>query len=100
MEFAELPDNIFLQIFKELPFKDRVRAGRVDHSFRRMSRIAISVTKCLRLKNSIFRKLTPDSLKILLDLCAKNLEKLTVPPKTVETFAQFQCPRVVELYVH
>lgn len=104
MYFSSIPDTVFLQIFRQLPFKDRVRLGCLNGNFYRMSKIAISETKSLDLGDKIFERLTPHSLSTLLDQCAKNIERIRISDRpdssaVLDTLAQNSCPHLFELVV-
>jgi len=103
MDFCRLPEKVILQIIEELPFVEKVRIGRVDTFFLRISNVSISRTK--HLSGEIFgvnrlRKITPDSFSLILQLCSENLETFEFnEERLVETFAQFSFPRLIELYL-
>jgi len=108
MNFSQLPDTAFLKVIHLLPFKERIRCGRVNKRFRLISQIAVSQTKSFdqgqghQEKNLTCEKypsLTSDTLWTLLNLCSQNLEKIQIAASVADTFARFSYPHLTELKI-
>lgn len=101
MEFSDLPYFISLKIFRYLSVKDLIRVSRVCRHFSDFSTTVLCETKSIDFGDHVFRKLTPTALSNLISLCADDLKSIKfsrlIHRLNLEAFAQFECPRLMEL---
>jgi len=100
----QLPDLVLLEIVRQLPFKERVRLGRVNKRFRQISATIISETECLDLNEGIYRHLNAESFSGILELCSNNLKRMEFPCfgtsaalALIDTFSYFSFQNLVDL---
>lgn len=98
-DLSRLPDEILLEIFRILSFREQVRVRRVNKRFRLISDWVISETKIInfREENCPFGRINAEWFRKLIGLCYKNLEKITFSANNqvlIEAFSQLACPRL------
>lgn len=96
MEFAKLPEAIFLQIYRFLPLGDKIRLSRVNQNFHRISEKSISQN--FRQDNSL-ENMNLEWFKKLINLCSNNLKRVNFfGYERMEVFSKLTYPRLDTIF--
>jgi len=99
MEFSQLPEAMFLQIFRFLPLGNQIRLSRVNQDFQMISEKAISQITHIDFRddNSI-QDISLEWFKILIEACSNNLKEIYFGGTAqMEAFSKITYPRLEEI---